>query len=299
MRFQSILVHADTRSNVRPILDRAIELARLHGAGLKIVEIVPELPKAMSSSGYDFEEMRQLLVEKKSAAVDALVADARSQGIRAAGKVLTGRTSAAIIDEVAAGPHDLVMKEARGIESHRSGYLGTTATRLMRSCPCTVWAFRPPPAGGPRQVAAAVDAWPADDEHARLNREILEVAFSLGAGTPHVVYVWTVYGERLIKDYLKRDEFEALVREAEQQAREKLAQQLAPWRLAIDSPHVHLLKGTEDEVIAQFINDGRFESLVIGTVGRSGISGVIIGNTAETLLDRVHCSVIAVKPASR
>jgi nucleotide-binding universal stress UspA family protein len=144
-----------------------------------------------------------------------------------------------------------------------------------------------------------VDAWPADDRHAQLNREILDVAFSVGAGTPHVVYAWTVYGERLIKDYLKRDEFEALVREAEQQAREKLAQQLVPWGLAMDSPHVHLLKGTEDEVIAQFVNAGKFESLVIGTVGRSGISGAVIGNTAETLLDRVQCSVVAVKPASK
>jgi hypothetical protein len=74
---------------------------------------VPELPKAASSGGYDFEEMRQLLIEKKSAAVDALAADARGQGVRAAGKVLMGRTSAAIIDEVAAESHDLVMKESR------------------------------------------------------------------------------------------------------------------------------------------------------------------------------------------
>ena len=34
----------------------------------------------------------------------------------------------------------------------------------------------------------------------------------------------------------------------------------------------------------------------MGTVGRTGIPGVIIGNTAEAILNRVTCSVLAVKP---
>ena len=36
--------------------------------------------------------------------------------------------------------------------------------------------------------------------------------------------------------------------------------------------------------------------IVMGTVARTGISGLIIGNTAETILQSVHCSVLAVKP---
>ncbi len=35
----------------------------------------------------------------------------------------------------------------------------------------------------------------------------------------------------------------------------------------------------------------------MGTVCRTGIPGLIIGNTAERVLDSVKCSVLTVKPA--
>jgi len=38
-------------------------------------------------------------------------------------------------------------------------------------------------------------------------------------------------------------------------------------------------------------------SRFMGTVGRVGIPGFFIGNTAEEILKRVECSVLAIKPA--
>ena len=40
----------------------------------------------------------------------------------------------------------------------------------------------------------------------------------------------------------------------------------------------------------------RINLLVIGTLARTGISGLVMGNTAGQVLDDVGCSVIAVKP---
>ncbi len=34
----------------------------------------------------------------------------------------------------------------------------------------------------------------------------------------------------------------------------------------------------------------------MGTVARSGIPGFMVGNTAEKILNRVDCSVMALKP---
>ena len=41
----------------------------------------------------------------------------------------------------------------------------------------------------------------------------------------------------------------------------------------------------------------RFKNIVMGTVCRTGIPGFFIGNTAEYVLSRVHCSVLTMKPA--
>lgn len=40
----------------------------------------------------------------------------------------------------------------------------------------------------------------------------------------------------------------------------------------------------------------RINLLVVGTVACDGVSGLIIGNTAEAVLDDVRCSVLTVKP---
>ena len=39
------------------------------------------------------------------------------------------------------------------------------------------------------------------------------------------------------------------------------------------------------------------ELVVMGTVGRTGIPGYIIGNTAESVLGELDCLILAVKPA--
>ena len=34
----------------------------------------------------------------------------------------------------------------------------------------------------------------------------------------------------------------------------------------------------------------------MGTISRTGIPGILVGNTAEKLLERVDCSLLTVKP---
>jgi nucleotide-binding universal stress UspA family protein len=34
----------------------------------------------------------------------------------------------------------------------------------------------------------------------------------------------------------------------------------------------------------------------MGTVARTGVAGLFIGNTAEAILEQIECSVLAVKP---
>ena len=36
--------------------------------------------------------------------------------------------------------------------------------------------------------------------------------------------------------------------------------------------------------------------IVMGTVARTGIPGFFMGNTAETILNQINCSVLAIKP---
>ena len=62
-------------------------------------------------------------------------------------------------------------------------------------------------------------------------------------------------------------------------------------------PEKHLIKGFPSKVIPEFAQKIDADLVVMGTIGRTGIPGLIIGNTAEDILNQIHCSVLAVKPA--
>jgi nucleotide-binding universal stress UspA family protein len=67
-------------------------------------------------------------------------------------------------------------------------------------------------------------------------------------------------------------------------------------RYPYDKTTVHLVKGKAGDVIPAFVEKRGIDLVVIGTVGRSGIPGLLIGNTAEEILNAVDCSVLTLKP---
>lgn len=64
----------------------------------------------------------------------------------------------------------------------------------------------------------------------------------------------------------------------------------------IDSENTHLIQGRAPETIETFVREKSVDLVVMGTVSRTGLSGLLIGNTAQQILDRIECSVLAVKP---
>ena len=61
-------------------------------------------------------------------------------------------------------------------------------------------------------------------------------------------------------------------------------------------PEKHLIKGDPRKIIPVFAKEIKADLVVMGTVARTGLSGFFMGNTAETILNQLNCSVLAIKP---
>ena len=61
---------------------------------------------------------------------------------------------------------------------------------------------------------------------------------------------------------------------------------------------LHVVEGESisDTAILEFIEQHQIDLLLMGTIARGGLDGLTIGNTADRLVRRVHCSMLAVKP---
>jgi universal stress protein E len=65
---------------------------------------------------------------------------------------------------------------------------------------------------------------------------------------------------------------------------------------AIPKEYTHVVEGLPEEVIAQTAEELDAELVVMGTIGRTGLSGALIGNTAEHVVDLLQCDILAIKP---
>ena len=55
--------------------------------------------------------------------------------------------------------------------------------------------------------------------------------------------------------------------------------------------------GIPEEEIISFCSNYEPDLVVMGTLARTGIPGLIVGNTAESILNNLDCSVLAIKPS--
>ena len=60
--------------------------------------------------------------------------------------------------------------------------------------------------------------------------------------------------------------------------------------------NTHVEEGLPETVIEQVASKLDAELVILGTVGRTGFSAALIGNTAEHVIDQLNCDVLALKP---
>jgi universal stress protein E len=78
-------------------------------------------------------------------------------------------------------------------------------------------------------------------------------------------------------------------------AKDRITAQLQRFQLA-RAAEVHVASGPPEAVLLEHIERYEIDLMVMGTIARSGINGLLFGNTAERLLPLISCSVLAVKP---
>jgi len=59
---------------------------------------------------------------------------------------------------------------------------------------------------------------------------------------------------------------------------------------------VRNVRGRADQIIPKYVADRESDILVMGTVARTGIHSFIIGNTAENIVQKLGCSLLALNP---
>ncbi len=55
-------------------------------------------------------------------------------------------------------------------------------------------------------------------------------------------------------------------------------------------------KASPEEVLPDMADDLNATLMIMGCVGRTGLSAALLGNTAEHVVDRLNCDILILKP---
>ncbi len=315
-RFKNILFVADSRLKSSDVFERAVSLAENNQASLTAVDVIPRITAGigMPDGGPISDDLQAAMVRAHEKQLESLVEPYRKR-IDIKTRVLKGVHFLEIVREVLRNGHDLVIKIPE-TWAWLGRFFGSDDMHLLRKCPCPVWLIKPQTPKSYRCILAAVDvggAHPQEELESRdaLNRKILEMASSLAlsnCASLHIVHAWEAIGESVMRGafmHTPEDEIKVYVEQERRQheaSLERLIREVSN-NLGKDAveylqPQTHLVRGRARKEVPALAKRIEADLVVMGTVVRTGIPGFIMGNTAETILNQIDCSVLAIKPES-
>lgn len=297
-RFKNILFNSIGGKDDYAALDRANRLAQSNRARITLLRSIDELPKA-ASYFLPEERVTELMDAAHSKARLELekLATKLEPSLKTECKVAVGKPFMNIIRLVNQKGYDLVIKPRQKTKPRS---LGPTDHHLLRKCPCPIWIIKPSQRKPFGKIMIAIDPDPSEGERLKLHTELLKLGMSLAqkeASKVEVIHTWQLDGESILRGprfRISSEELNVLIEKVESTHRKWLDSLLKPYPgLGIK---VTLVRGDAAPTLAAMIEKSKPDIVVMGTLARTGLPGLFIGNTAEHVLGEINCSLLAMKP---
>lgn len=302
--FQRIVVAMDFSPPAEAAFQQALWLARKTGASITLthtLQVRHSSPTDTASKsdpllglwrneGESLVDFEMELMHQANAKLKRL-AEKIAGSMEIQTKVYIGEPYAEVTHAVQREAYDLVLAGTRGLAPWEQFLVGSTAKRLIRKCPSSVWIVKAEHIGLPKVVLAATDF--SENSRKAVFQGLL-VARHANAEF-HLLHV--VDSNDVPQDLISRiRKGNSLQQEINQEASKRMDEFIDSLEADRASMQVHLSWGTPWQEIRRAAKLQSADLAVIGTVGRSGIQGLLLGNTADKVLDTCDCSILTVKP---
>lgn len=163
--------------------------------------------------------------------------------------------------------------------------------KLLRYSPAPVLMVKTDRPWTNGNILAAIDVGNADGEHRSLHSSIVSHGLDIAELAQGVLHVISAYPYPMLSAADPTFQLKESI-EASYRANCKSFQD----EFGVSDEHLHLEEGPADVLIPYIASKINAVLTVMGTVARTGISGVLIGNTAEVILDALETDVLVLKP---
>lgn len=283
-----------------PAVLKAAQLARATGAEIELFHALadPVYMDTVDTGRLAIQNAEQQLHAQAVRRLEAIAATLRRHDIRVSvSAVWDYPVYEAIVRHALARRTDLIVAQRYGGRHSAAGLLQLTDWELIKISPLPVLLVKSSrPYHRPR-LLAAVDPGHRHAKTWELDHAILHLGSQVGKalrGTLHAVHAYEFLPPVGGVDVAGTQVLESLERDARAAAAGRFERVLGS---RVTQGRRLLMSGRPVEVIPEAARRSRSDLVVMGAVSRSGLKRLLIGNTAERILDDLACDVLVVKPA--
>lgn len=301
--YQNILVAVDPTTDEQKALKRAIDLAtsinEIGGkikvnAFLSIFDFSYEMTTILSSDERDV--MRESVIKDKKIWLEGVINQLNPTTEITSQVVWHNRPFEAIIERVIEDNYDLVIKGTHQHDKFKSVVFTPTDWHILRKCPCPVLLVKDHEWPQNGNILAAVNVGSDETEHHSLNAIITHEAKQLGQLIKGNVHLVNSFPGTPVNIAIEIPEFNSTEYNDTMYKHHEQAMIEHANKFDISIANTHVKEGLPETVIEQVAEKIDAELVILGTIGRTGISAALIGNTAEHVIDQLNCDVLALKP---
>ncbi len=195
-----------------------------------------------------------------------------------------------IIDVQQAEGCGLVIKQHFPDSPLKKALLTPADWKLLRHCPTPVLLVKTSGSWKDKVILAAIDVGNMESEHRHLHATIIDYGYDIASLAKAHLHVISAHPSPMLS---AADPTLQLSETIEARYREQCKAFQAEFD--IDNEHLHIAEGPADVLIPFMVHKLQAAVTVIGTVARTGLSGTLIGNTAEVVLDAVESDVLVLE----
>ncbi|MCW8328441.1 universal stress protein [Photobacterium sp. SDRW27] len=305
MTFQRLLLPIAPNQELGAAFHQAFQFADKVKAHVTLFTVIAELAEMKELSKYSVSTLTLLdeATKQSELQLGGYLSELKNQypNITFELKVGVGIPFIEIIKEAAASSTDLIVIDAHRDDKDTACQFGTTTRHLMRKSSTPIWAIRLPEDKKPKinKIVVAIDV--TDQDSTLLNEKLLQHSYefaSINQASLYPSHVWRLESEGYLREWNRSTDLEiAVVAKQMRDDRSARLEAIAKPYESSDTPiHITMLEGIPKKILPDYVNSHDIDLVIMGTVSRTGIAGFLMGNTAESMLDRIQCSVITLKP---
>lgn len=286
---KKVLVVIDTDHEKQLALERVLQLAKLSDFEIRLIscDYTRYLVEGYYFDGVQIPELRREYLKERLEGLDALATQLKEKGLSVQTEAMWGHPPyEAIVADVISWQPDLVIHSARRHSKVSRIFLSNEDWQLVKTCPVPLllvkeklWSERP-------IIIAAVDPKHRHGKPLGLDHRILRIASELGDKIQGLIYIMHSYSEIPLSGTYPE--------QASADHKAAMDELLADFNVPED--RVCIIDEAVEFALPEMEMDLQADVVVMGAISRSRIKDVIIGNTAEKVLDYLESDVLIVKP---